>query len=432
MRISVVGVGYVGLVTGACLADLGHDVTCLDIDRQKIDQLRDGVIPIFEPGLPELVHHNTTAGRLRFDYDYSEAIPGAELVMLAVGTPTSDRGKADLSSILPAVDDLARLMDPGTTIVVKSTVPVGTTAALAIQVSEARPDVAFEIASNPEFLRQGSAVEDFMKPARIVVGSRTAPAAATLRELYQPMIDGGTPAIFCNLETAELIKYASNAFLAVKLSFVNEMADVCEEAGADINYVTEALGLDPRIGKHFLNAGPGFGGSCLPKDTQALLQTTQLVGAPSRVVAAAIDVNANRPSRMVNKIARATGGSVRGKRIAVLGLTFKANTDDLRQSPALAIIRWLIGHEAQVRVFDPAGMDKASALLDRVEFATDAYSCVTDADAVAILTEWPEFAALDLERVRGLVATPLVIDLRNLYDPATMERAGFAYHSIGR
>ena len=432
MRITVVGVGYVGLVTGACLADLGHDVVCLDTDLNKMEKLRGGVLPIFEPGLLELVERNTAADRLRFETEYSGAIPSSELVFLAVGTPTSAQGKADLTSIVSATNDVAAHIDPGTTIVVKSTVPVGTTAALATQIAEARPGVDFEIASNPEFLRQGSAVADFMAPARIVVGTRSEPAAVTMRDLYQPLIGVGIPAVFSNLESAELIKYASNAFLAIKLSFINEMADVCEESGADINHLTEAVGLDPRIGEHFLRPGPGFGGSCLPKDTQALLQTTQAAGVPSRVVAAAIDVNAGRAGRMVNRIALAAGGSVHGKRIAVLGLTFKANTDDLRQSPAVQIVRSLIGYEAHVRVFDPKGMDNAAALLTRVEFAADPYECVTGADVVAILTEWPEFAALDLGRIRDLVAEPVIIDLRNLYDPATMERAGIRYHSIGR
>jgi UDPglucose 6-dehydrogenase len=432
VRITIVGAGYVGLVTAACLADLGHDVTCLDTDQLKIDQLRSGHIPIYEPGLEDLVLRNVPADRLHFSDQYPTAIPDAELIMIAVGTPTADHGKADLTAIFQATDEIARLMEPGTTVVVKSTVPVGTTDEVAARIAEVRPGVGFEIANNPEFLRQGSAVEDFMRPSRIVVGSRTDQAAKTLGELYQPILDGGAPSIFGNLETAELIKYASNSFLAVKLSFVNEMADVCEEAGCDIDQLTQALALDPRIGRHFLQPGPGYGGSCLPKDTQALLHTTQIVGAPSRVVAAAIDVNANRLKRMAKRIVAATGGSVRGKRIAVLGLTFKANTDDLRQSPALEIARSLVGHGARIRVYDPEGMEQARSLISGVEFAEDAYACIESADAVVILTEWAEFATLDLERVRQLVAEPLIVDLRNLYDPATMEESGFTYHSIGR
>jgi UDPglucose 6-dehydrogenase len=411
---------------------MGHIVTCLDTDHGKIQQLHAGRLPIFEPGLEDLVLRNKPADRLRFSEDYADAIPDAELVIIAVGTPTAAHGKADLTAIFLATEEIAKLMEPESTIVVKSTVPVGTTAEVASRIEEFRPGIAFEIANNPEFLRQGSAVEDFMRPSRIVVGSRSDQAAKTLRDLYQPILDGGTPSVFSNLETAELIKYASNSFLAVKLSFVNEMADVCEAAGCDIDQLTQALALDPRIGRHFLQPGPGYGGSCLPKDTQALLHTTQIVGAPSRVLAAAIDVNANRLKRMARKIVTATGGSVRGKQISVLGLTFKANTDDLRESPAIEIARSLVGHGARIRVYDPEGMDQARSLISGVEFAGDAYSCVEDADAVVILTEWDEFAALDLKRMRQLVAEPLIVDLRNIYDPAAVEEAGFTYRSVGR
>lgn len=432
MRITVVGTGYAGLVTGACLADLGHDVTCLDVDRAKIENLREGELPIFEPGLQDFVDRNTNAGRLHFTFDYPEAIPEAELVFIAVGTPTSKTGQADISAVMSVTDDIAKLLGPMTTVVVKSTVPVGSTAEVAARISQLRPDSEFEIASNPEFLRQGTAVDDFMRPDRIVIGTRTDRALANMKRVYQPMLSRGAPAVLTNLETAELIKYASNAFLAVKLSYVNEMADVCEEAGCNISDLTKALGLDPRIGESYLNPGPGYGGSCLPKDTQALLHTTQVVGAPSRVVAAAIDVNARRPVQMASRIAAAAGGSVQGKQIAALGLTFKANTDDLRESPAVEIIRSLIGQEANVRAYDPEGMDQAKQLSKRVAFADDPYTCVAGADVVAILTEWSEFATLDLERVRSLVRNPVIVDLRNLYDPAEMERAGFIYHSIGR
>jgi UDPglucose 6-dehydrogenase len=432
MEITVIGVGYVGLVTAACLADLGHDVTCLDTDRDKIARLNAGQIPIFEPGLEGLVSRARATERIRFFSDYSDGIPGAKLVFIAVGTPASRNGKADLTAVVEATKSAAKLIEPNTTLVVKSTVPVGTTMDLAGRIADIRPDVPFEVAANPEFLRQGSAVDDFMRPDRIVIGVRTEAAADTLRKVYQPILNTGVPGIFTNLETAELIKYASNAFLAVKLSFINEMADVCEEAGGYIHDLTLALGLDPRIGEHFLSPGPGYGGSCLPKDTQALLHTTRIVGAPSRVVAAAIDVNANRRSRMAEKIASATGGSVQGKNVAVLGLTFKANTDDLRESPAVEIIRGLIGEGANVRAYDPEGMEAARHRTERIEFAADPYQCVEGADVVAILTEWAEFATLDLERVKALVAEPVIVDLRNLYDPTDMERAGFVYYSIGR
>lgn len=432
MRITMIGTGYAGLVTGACLADLGHDVTCLDIDRAKIVDLREGQLPIFEPGLNDFIDRNVTADRLRFEFEYSEAIPNAEVVIIAVGTPTSKTGQADISAVMRVTDSVAKLIEPGTTVVVKSTVPTGTTAEVADRIAQLRPDIDFDIASNPEFLRQGTAVDDFMRPDRIVVGTRNDATAEVMRKVYQPILSTGAPVVFTNIETAELIKYASNAFLAVKLSFVNEMANVCEEAGCDINDLTEALGLDPRIGEYYLSPGPGYGGSCLPKDAQALLHTTQVVGAPSRVVAAAIDVNSRRPARMADRIVAALGQPVQGKQIAALGLTFKANTDDLRESPAIEIIRSLIGQEAQVRAYDPEGMDRARQISKRVTFADDPYSCVEGADVVAILTEWAEFATLDLERIRGLVKNPVIVDLRNLYDPAEMERAGFTYHSIGR
>ncbi len=432
MRIAMVGAGYAGLVTGACLAELGHTVTCLDTDAQKVAVLRSGGITIFEKDLADYIQRNAAAARLDFTTDYAAAIPGSDVVMIAVGTPQSQRGSSDLSHVHDAVADVAKFLEPDMTIVIKSTVPVGTTAEVAERLASLRPGIDFEIASNPEFLRQGTAVDDFMHPDRIVVGTRTAAAAATLRELYQPILDAGAPKVFTNLETSELIKYASNAFLAVKLSFINEMADVCEQSGSNVGDLAAALSLDPRIGEHYLSPGPGYGGSCLPKDMQALLHTSRVAGVPSRVVAAAIDVNSARPANMAGKIEAAIGSPINGKRIAALGLTFKANTDDLRESPAIGIIRSLVGHGARVRVYDPEGMDAARSVISGVEFAKDVEECVEGADAVAILTEWNEFASLDLDRIHKLLAEPVVVDLRNLYDPADMNAAGLTYHSIGR
>lgn len=432
MNITMIGTGYVGLTTGACLAELGHHVTCIDIDAAKIDRLRAGEIPIFEPGLEELAVRNSAAGRLRFTADYADAVPGSDAVFLAVGTPSSATGKADLSQVMSAADSLAKLLDEDTTVVVKSTVPVGTTSEVAVRIADARPGLRFEMAANPEFLRQGAAVDDFMHPDRIVVGTSTEEAEHTLRRIYQPLLSAGAPGIFTNVETAELIKYASNAFLATKLSFINEIADLCELAGARVEDVAEGMGLDVRIGPRFLNAGPGYGGSCLPKDTQALLHTSQVYGAPSRIVAAAVDVNAARRRRMADKIAAASGGTLAGSRVAVLGLTFKANTDDLRESPAIEIVRSLIGLGARVRAYDPEGMENASRVLAGIEFASDGYDAMDGADVLVILTEWAEFATLDLGRVKETMAKPVVVDTRNLYDPRDMTAAGLEYHSIGR
>ena len=432
MNITMIGTGYVGLTTGACLAELGHDVTCVDVDPDKIERLRAGDIPIFEPGLEELVARNSGAGRLRFTTEYVDAVPGSDAVFLAVGTPSSATGKADLSQVMAAADALAKLLVDGATVVVKSTVPVGTTGEVAQRIVEARPDLQFEIASNPEFLRQGAAVDDFMHPDRIVVGTGTEAAEHTLRRIYQPLLSAGAPGLFTNVETAELIKYASNAFLATKLSFINEIADLCELAGARVEDVAEGMGLDVRIGPRFLNPGPGYGGSCLPKDTQALLHTSQVYGAPSRIVAAAVDVNASRRRRMADKIAAAVGGSLAGRTVAVLGLAFKANTDDLRESPAVEIVRSLVGLGAKVRAYDPEAMDNASRLLAGIDYAGDPYGAMTGADVLVILTEWPEFATLEPQRVRELLTLPVVVDTRNLYDPRDMTSAGLEYHSVGR
>jgi len=432
MKLAVVGTGYVGLVTGSCLAELGHNVTCVDIDATKIGELNNGVVSIFEPGLTDLVERGRRAGRLRFTTDLGEAMPGSSAVFIAVGTPSDSSGRADLSQVTEAADGIAELMDPGTLVVVKSTVPVGTTRHVADQIHQTRPGVDFEIGANPEFLRQGVAVTDFMHPDRLVIGTATEAAEELLRHIYQPLIGAGVTTLFVGIETAELIKYASNSFLAIKLSFVNEVADLCEAAGANIDEVANGMGLDTRITHRFLSAGPGFGGSCLPKDTQALLHTSQVLGAPSRVVAAAVDANRDRKRHMANKIAAAAGGSVQGKTIAVLGLAFKANTDDLRESPAIAIVRSLIGLGATIRAYDPEAVDNARAVLPTIEYAADAYEAIDGADLLVIVTEWPEFATLDLSRVYTSMASPVIVDLRNLYNPSDMAELGFAYHSIGR
>jgi UDPglucose 6-dehydrogenase len=432
MNITMIGTGYVGLTTGACFAELGHRVVCLDFDTEKIGRLREGHVPIFEPGLQELVDRNTATGRLSFSADYVEAVPGADVVFVAVGTPSSATGKADLSYVKAAVDDLAKVIENGVVVVVKSTVPVGTTAEMAARIRDARPDLEVSVGSNPEFLRQGSAVADFLGPDRIVIGGENATAAESLREIYQPLLTRGVPALVTNLETAELIKYASNSFLATKLSFINEIADLCELSGASVEDVAEGMGLDSRIGPKFLQAGPGYGGSCFPKDTQALLHTSQVFGAPSRIVAAAVDVNTTRRRRMADKIAAAAGGSLAGAKVAVLGLAFKANTDDLRESPAVEIIRSLVGLGAEVHAYDPEAMDNARRLLAGITYTAGVYETIEGADLLVILTEWPEFATLDLPRVAGLLTRPVIVDTRNLYDPQTVTAAGLEYHSIGR
>ena len=432
MNIAMIGTGYVGLATGACLAELGHTVACLDLDEAKVQRLSGGEVPIFEPGLDELIHRNASAGRLTFGTDYSDAVSNAEVVFVAVGTPSSATGEADLSQVWGAVDTLAKVLEPGTLVVVKSTVPVGTTAEVADRLRGSRPDLRFEIGSNPEFLRQGSAVNDFLHPDRVVVGTQTTDAAELMRRLYAPLLDAGVPGLFTNLETAELIKYASNAFLATKLSFINEIADLCELSGASVMDVAQGMGMDSRIGPKFLSAGPGYGGSCFPKDTQALLRTSHVFGAPSRIVAAAVDVNITRRRRMADKIAAAAGGSLTGVKVAALGLAFKANTDDLRESPAIEIIRSLIGLGAEMRVFDPEAMDNARTQLPGVTFAQDAYEAMAGADLLLILTEWPQFAELDLDRVHQILDRPVIVDTRNLYAPERVAATGLTYHSIGR
>ena len=433
MRIAMIGTGYVGLVSGACFSEFGVDVVCVDKDAAKIERLLAGEIPIFEPGLGPLVASNVAAGRLSFTTDLAAAVDGADAVFVAVGTPSRrGDGEADLTYVYEAAREIARALNGYTVLVTKSTVPVGTGREVERVVREARPDANFDVASNPEFLREGSAINDFMRPDRVVIGAESPRAADVLRALYRPLYLIETPIIFTSLETAELIKYAANTFLATKITFINEMADLCEKLGADVHDVARGIGLDGRIGRKFLHAGPGYGGSCFPKDTLALVNTARRVGAPTQIVETVVSVNDERKKRMAEKIVDACGGSVDGKTIAVLGLTFKPNTDDMRESASLVIVPVLRDAGATVRVFDPQGMAEARALMDGIDWCEDAYATMQDADALVILTEWNEFRALDLKRAKGLLRSPLMIDLRNIYNPADMAAAGFAYHCVGR
>lgn len=432
MRITVIGTGYVGLVTGACLAELGHTVACLDIDRGKIEHLRSGSIPIYEPGLSEMVERNAIAGRLSFTTEYGDVVPGSDAVMIAVGTPSAPNGDADLTAVRGALGSLAPHLDAGATVVMKSTVPVGTTRDVRDEIRGLRPDLDFGMASNPEFLRQGAAVADFMHPDRVVVGSDDEASADAVRRMYQPLLHRGAASLFTSMETAELVKYASNAFLSVKLSFINEMADLSEEVGACVEDIATGMGMDSRISDRFLAAGPGYGGSCFPKDTQALYRSGERLGVPSKLVGAAIAVNDERRDRMVDKIADALAVPVDGAKIALLGITFKANTDDLRESPAVRIADGLVSVGAEVRVYDPQGMPNAREAVGGVSFFDSAYSAADSADAVVIATEWGEFATLDLALLHETMAHPVLVDLRNLYDPGDAAAAGFRYVSIGR
>jgi UDPglucose 6-dehydrogenase len=431
MRIAMIGTGYVGLVSGACLSEFGHEVTCVDKDATKIAALKAGKVPIFEPGLDDVIAANVKAGRLAFAEDMSDVVPPADAVFIAVGTPSRrGDGHADLSYVFAAAEEIARGLDGHTVLVTKSTVPVGTNRKVEEIVRKARPEADFDVASNPEFLREGSAIEDFRRPDRVVVGTESERAKAVMKEVYRPLYLNETPILFTGRETAELIKYAANAFLATKITFINEIADICEKVGADVQDVARAIGLDGRIGGKFLHAGPGFGGSCFPKDTLALLKTSQAVGAPTRIVESVVAVNEARKARMVEKI---TGvlGDAKGKTIAILGLTFKPNTDDMRDAPSLVIVPALQQSGATIRAYDPEGTHEARKHLDAT-FCKSAYEALTGADAVVILTEWNEFRALDLSRVKALMKAPVMIDLRNIYRPAQMAEAGFRYTSVGR
>jgi UDPglucose 6-dehydrogenase len=433
MRVVMIGAGYVGLVSGACFSEFGHDVICVDKDQSKIDGLNDGKIPIFEPGLESMVENNVRAGRLSFGTDVAAAIPTADAVFIAVGTPTRrGDGHADLSYVYAAAEEISAHLDGYTVIVTKSTVPVGTGREVEAIVKKVRPTAEFDVASNPEFLREGSAIEDFMRPDRIVVGCNKERARDMMRELYRPLFLNETPVLFTKRTTAELTKYAANAFLATKISFINEIADLCEAVDADVQDVAKGIGLDGRIGSKFLHAGPGYGGSCFPKDTLALLHTSKDYDVPMRIVSATVEANNQRKNNMAKKVIQACGGDVEGKKIAVLGVTFKPNTDDMRDAPSLDIIPALQKAGAIIHAFDPEGMDEAAELLPDVAWTKDAYESIGDADAVVIITEWNEFRAMDLPRVKAAMSSPLMIDLRNIYDPKYMRDVGFEYHSIGR
>jgi UDPglucose 6-dehydrogenase len=431
MRIAMIGTGYVGLVSGACLSEFGHDVTCIDKVTDKIEALRRGEIPIFEPGLDGVVEANVRAGRLKFETDIAAAVRGADAVFIAVGTPSRrGDGHADLTYVYAAAREIAAALDGYAVVVTKSTVPVGTSREVERIIRAVNPKAAFDMASNPEFLREGAAIDDFRRPDRVVVGCDTERARQVMREVYRPLYLHETPMLFTSRESSELIKYAANAFLATKITFINEMASLCEKVGADVQDVARGIGLDGRIGGKFLHAGPGFGGSCFPKDTLALLQTAQAAGAPSKLVEAVVAVNDARKVSMAEKIERAFSG-VAGKTIAVLGLTFKPNTDDMRDAPSLVIVPWLQGRGAVIRAFDPQGAREARKLLN-IELYKDAYDALDGADGVVILTEWNEFRALDMVRMKTLLKQPLMVDLRNIYNPAQMAAAGFSYVSVGR
>ncbi len=433
MRVAMIGTGYVGLVSGACFSNFGHHVVCVDKDAEKIERLKKGDIPIFEPGLNRLVADNAASGRLTFTTDLTSAVPDAEAVFIAVGTPSRrGDGFADLSYVYDAASEIADSLKSYTVVITKSTVPVGTSNKVEQIIRQRQPGAEFDVASNPEFLREGSAIEDFQRPDRIVVGADSDRARNVLRALYRPLfLNDKTPFVFTSRETSELIKYASNAFLAMKITFINEMADLCEKSGADIQDVSRGIGLDGRIGSKFLNAGPGYGGSCFPKDTLALVRLAAEFGAPSRLIESVVEVNDNRKKRMAEKIIYAFGG-VKGKTVAILGVTFKPNTDDMRDSPSLDIIPALQAAGANIRAFDPEGMVEAGKILPGVVWAKNTSDAVSKADGVVILTEWNEFRALDFTLLKTLLKRALLVDLRNIYNPRDMVEAGFEYHSVGR
>lgn len=432
MKISMIGTGYVGLVSGACFAEFGVSVICVDKDVSKIENLKKGKIPIYEPGLEMLVQTNVAKNRLSFTTDLATAVKESDVVFIAVGTPMSETGEADLTYVFEAAKEIAHNMAGYTVIVTKSTVPVDTGMKLAAYIREINPQADFDIVSNPEFLREGSAIEDFMRPNRVVIGSNSEKATEIMRRLYRPLYLLETPIVVTNLETSELIKYASNAFLATKVAFINEMADLCEKCGADIQAVSIGMGLDQRIGKKFLHAGPGYGGSCFPKDTLALVRTAEKFKAPTQIVQSVVNSNNRRKKNMALKIIEACGGSVRGKRIAILGLTFKPNTDDMRDAPSLDIVPALQQAGAEIHAFDPEGMEEAKKLLTHIQWHPNSYAALEGTDAVAILTEWNEFRAIDMKRVQTLMQNPLIIDLRNIYDCQELRQHGIHYVSIGR
>jgi len=433
MRVAMIGTGYVGLVSGACFADFGHHVVCVDKDADKIAALSRGELPIFEPGLPALVQSNVREGRLAFATELAGPVSQADAVFIAVGTPSRrGDGHADLSYVYAAAREIAATLDGFTVVITKSTVPVGTGDEVERIIREARPQADVAVVSNPEFLREGAAIRDFKHPDRIVVGTEDERAREVMAELYRPLYLNAAPILYTDRRTAELIKYAANAYLATKITFINEIAELCERVGADVQEVARGMGLDNRIGAKFLHAGPGFGGSCLPKDALALIKTGHDHEAPLRIVEAIVAVNDQRKRAMGRKVAAALGGNLRGRTVGVLGLAFKPNTDDMREAPSIALITALTDMGAKVRAYDPAGMEQAKPLLPDIAFAESAYACAQGADALVIVTEWEQFRALDLGRLKAIMAQPVVVDLRNVYRPEDMARHGFAYHSVGR
>jgi UDPglucose 6-dehydrogenase len=433
MRVTMIGAGYVGLVSGACFADFGHQVVCVDKDSAKIENLRNGIMPIFEPGLEELVTSNVKSGRLAFTLDIGEAVRDADAVFIAVGTPSRrGDGHADLSFVEAAAKEIAAEMDGFTVIVNKSTVPVGTGDWVEAIIREVRPDADFAVVSNPEFLREGAAIGDFKHPDRVVIGTDDTRARAVMRGLYHPLSVNETPLVFTDRRSSELIKYAANAFLAVKIAFINEMADLCEKVGGDVQEVSKGIGLDERIGRKFLNAGPGYGGSCFPKDTLALIKTANDYGSDVSIVEATVTANTNRKKRMAEKVAVAIGGSLAGVSIAIMGLTFKSNTDDMRDAPSLDIIPDLIAMGAQIKAYDPEGMQEAKKYLPDISYCQGPYAAATGCDALVILTEWDEFRALDFSKLAKIMSRRIIVDLRNIYSPEIVRAKGFTYTSIGR
>ena len=433
MRIAMIGTGYVGLVSGACFSDFGHDVVCVDKDAGKIGALDRGVMPIFEPGLDKLVERNVNGGRLSFTTELTQAVGDADAVFIAVGTPSRrGDGHADLSYVFGATEEIARALRKPAVVVTKSTVPVGTGDEVERIIRETAPNAEAWVVSNPEFLREGAAIEDFKRPDRIVIGTDNAQAAEIMREVYRPLYLNKAPLLITGRRTAELIKYAANAFLATKITFINEIADLCEIVGADVQDVSRGIGLDNRIGSKFLHAGPGYGGSCFPKDTLALLKTAEDYQTPLRIVESVVKVNDGRKRAMGRKVIQALGGDARGKTVALLGLTFKPNTDDMRDAPSLAIVQALQDGGARVRGYDPEGIEQARPLMPDVEFCDDPYRCAEGADAVVLVTEWDVLRALDLRRLKGAMAQPLLVDLRNIYPPEDVEAAGLRWHGIGK
>ncbi|MDQ4060215.1 MAG: UDP-glucose/GDP-mannose dehydrogenase family protein [Pseudomonadota bacterium] len=433
MRIAIIGTGYVGLVSGACFSDFGHHVTCVDKDLAKIRRLQAGDMPIYEPGLELLVERNVRAGRLEFTAELGAAVREANVVFIAVGTPSRrGDGIADLSYVFEAARQIAAELDGFKVVVTKSTVPVGTGDAVEALIRELRPHADFAVVSNPEFLREGAAIDDFKRPDRIVVGTDSERARLVMAELYRPLYINETPMVFTTRRNSELIKYAANAFLAMKITFINEVADLCEAVGANVQEVARGIGLDGRIGPKFLHAGPGYGGSCFPKDTLALIRIAEAADSPLRLIETVVDVNERRKAAMAGRVVAAAGGEVAGKTVAVLGLTFKPNTDDMREAPSLTIVPALQAAGARVCAFDPEGMSEARKHLAGIDFAPDPYACAEGADLLVILTEWDQFRALDLERLRGALKQPVVVDLRNIYKPHEMKAHGFRYLSVGR